>query len=151
VSVKGQFIRAKKIPICGNMFNLPIGPLRIIKQKKWFLTFAPDDKISSHQSTIYELEYLRKLKRNTRLTFFCCSVWLFSTFWPKMSKICVVLPEIFSKNLYFDRFSWIFCLTVGPKIVSIMFSLSTDWPKYLRNAKNLQLRCLWRWHPGSAK
>ena len=54
-----------------------------------------------------------------------------------MSKICVVLPEIFSKNLYFDRFSWIFCRTVGPKIVSIMFSLSTDWPKYLRNAKNL--------------
>ena len=40
--------------------------------------------------------------------FSCCSVWFFCTFWPNMNKICIVLPEIFSKNLYFDRFSYIF-------------------------------------------
>jgi hypothetical protein len=45
---------------------------------------------------------------NTHLVFYCCSVGLFYTFWPKMNKICIVLPKIFSKTLFFDRFSWIF-------------------------------------------
>ena len=56
---------------------------------------------------VYELEYLWMLKINTRSVFFCCSVWLFRTYWPKMKKICIVLPGISFIYILFDRFSWI--------------------------------------------
>ena len=50
---------------------------------------------------IFGLKYLRKLKRNRCPVFFCCSQSLFCTFCPKIIEICIVLSEIFSKNLQF--------------------------------------------------
>ena len=38
-------------------------------------TFSSGEGNTTTTRVIYELKYLRKLKRNTRSVFFCCSVW----------------------------------------------------------------------------
>ena len=112
VSSKGQVIRASIFQISENMLVFRIGPFRIVCQNKYFSSTFRRATRDCVTAKIYELEYLRKLKRNTRSVFFSCSLWFFYTFRPKMDKICIILPEIISKTLYlFDRFSWIFLPT----------------------------------------
>ena len=117
MSSKGQVIRAKIFQISGNILFLRIGSFRIVCQKKLiFLQLFRRATRYCATRAIYELEYLQKLKMNTRSVFFCCSVWLFYTFWPKMNKIYILLPKIFSKTLFSERFSWIFRLDFSRKI-----------------------------------
>ena len=90
------------------MFFSRIGPFRIVWRKKNF--FREHSRRATRDratGAIFELKYLRKLKRNRCPVFFCCSQSLFCTFCPKIIEICIVLSEIFSKNLQFWPFTWI--------------------------------------------
>ena len=77
-------------------------------EKNFFCRFRRRATRDRATGAIFRLEYLQKLKRNRRRVFFRCSQSLFCTFWPKMKEICILLSEIFSKNRYFQRFTWIF-------------------------------------------
>ena len=94
MSIKGQVIRAKT---SGNIF-LRIGLFRIVCQKNNYFVnfFSQGDTRSCHWSDIRA--------RTSSEVFFCCSVWLFCTSRLKMNTICIVLPLIFSKNLFWPVF-----------------------------------------------
>ena len=110
--------------------------IRIVSRKKLYRRATRDHATGA----IFGLEYLRKLKRNRELVFFCCSKSLFCTFWPKIIEICIVLSEIFSKNLYLDRFTWIFQWAgffFGTKFKSSFISLAKLTKSKEKTAKNL--------------
>ena len=100
-----KFIRAKIFHISGNMTLLD--HFESFSKKHIFhqLFRRATRDLQALISPEVEKEYSKE-----------CSTWfssavqygLFCTFWSKMNKICIVFPEIFSKTLYFDRFSVIF-------------------------------------------
>ena len=104
----GSGHKAKNFRISGNMFFSRIGPFRIVWRKKFFRRLRRRATRDRATGAIFGLEYLQKLKRNRRRVFFWCSQSLFCTFWPKIKEICILFSEIFSKNHYFQRFTWIF-------------------------------------------
>ena len=81
---------------------LRIGPFRIIFRKKsTFFRWATQDRATG---MIYEHEYLRKLKKNSISALFCCSVWLFCTFWPQITKSVLCFLRYSQKTIILTGF-----------------------------------------------
>ena len=111
-SSKGQVIRAKILKFLETWLLLRFGPLRIVGKKNILRQIFGRAIRDRATRAVFELAYIWKLRRKACSVFMLFSmVVLVLHFLAKNEHICIVLPKMFSKNLHFDRFSWIFLAT----------------------------------------